>query len=86
MEKRNNIEDSFVVCENCKWASISWDDLYSVCLKAEKTEQFPEGITEERYKVTYAALTEFRANNNGKCPYFEKRLSFFQRLKKMLGF
>lgn len=85
MAKLYFIEDSFVVCANCKWSRVSTDDVYYVCLKNKKIEQFPEGITKERYKVTHHALAEFRAENNGKCPYFEQRLSLLQRLKEMLG-
>lgn len=84
MENRNNINDSLVVCAKCKWRA-SVDDKPDTCLKAKRLEQFPEEITVVRYKVTHHALAEFRANNNGKCPYFEERLSLLQRLKKMLG-
>jgi hypothetical protein len=85
MENRNNISDSLVVCAKCKWRANVDNELDYTCLKAKRLEQFPEEITVVRYKVTHHALAEFRANNNGKCPYFEQHLSLFQRLKKMLG-
>lgn len=84
MAKLNFIEDSFVVCANCKWSCVSTDDIYYVCLKSKVIEHFSEEITEERYKATYNALEIFRAENNGKCPYFEKRFSLLQKLKNML--
>lgn len=67
------IDDCDVVCENCKHVRIAGGTDYSICSKRVSVYTAPEGVTEKRYRVTWKALEEFRAENNGKCPHFKKK-------------
>ena len=70
-----DFEDSFCVCARCKWERSTFDD-NTVCNKRMRMNTTPHGVSEIYYRVTWQALKEFRAENNGRCPYFEEKFSW----------
>ena len=75
--------DCWVICEQCKW--VRYADYYErpVCLKCVRVEVYPEGKTETFYRITAKALEQFRKENNGKCPYFEEKISLVKFIKSL---
>ena len=67
--------DWMVVCETCKHST---EDLIGIdkCRKASCMEVSPEGVKMYRTVTVDDALKDFRANNGGKCPHYERRLIY----------
>lgn len=78
-------DDSAVVCEICKHKR-SADDCYEtpICSKNVRVKKTPEGVTETYCRITWYALEQFRAENNGRCPHFEEKFSIAKFVKAML--
>ena len=78
--------DYFDVCLNCKKAINHYNyNVEKVCAKTKRKETLPEGVEVVEYEFISFALSKFRAENNGKCPYFEERFSLIKAIKKVFG-
>ena len=78
-------EDSAVVCERCKHKRSAADCYETpICSKSVRVEKKPEGVTATYYRITFYALEQFRAENNGRCPHFEENFSISKFVKSLL--
>lgn len=73
-------------CQFCRYCVGDGCGLTDICKKSKKLAKSPEGVTYVQSELSCdEALTLFRYNNNGKCPYFKRSIiglliGFFDRL------
>lgn len=59
-------------CRYCVSDGCGWTD---ICKKSKKLAKSPEGVTYVQSELSCDdALSIFRANNNGMCPYFKRSI------------
>lgn len=64
-----------ITCQLCRYCvsdGCGWTD---ICKKSKKFAKSPEGVTYVQSELSCGeALVIFRADNNGKCPYFKRSI------------
>lgn len=82
----NQFEDSFVVCEKCKFSYSYYQyESESFCSKSGETEMSPEGVQIITNESTWKALDNFRKQNSGRCPYFKEKFNICSVFKSIFN-
>lgn len=68
-------ETSDITCQYCRYYvsdGYGWTD---ICKKSRKLAKSPEGVSYVQSELSCdEALSRFRKNNNGICPYFKRSI------------